>query len=338
MKQITRALTIFLVIAAIAGATILAGPAGVKEVDDGIAKAKDLKKLKQYTEAIELLKGLLEKYPAENYDIGKELAILYGKTEEFDKGMAIWETGHKKGYYYFIIPRSADYKAYLKQKKFKDIFRNDHIIRKKVNDNTPLTYEVVTPKNYSKTKKYPAFFILHGGGSTIARAKKNWTSNSLTNDFIVVFLQSYIHYDMHTYGWKSSDPKTREGIKRCYDEIIANYPVDTSKVAIGGISAGATTAIDIVFADIIPTNGFITVCPGKPTDFKEEGIKSAAGSGKKGIIVAGEKDFYRPKQDEMINGFNKLGFKYLYTVIPGMGHDYPKDFPTWIDTAIQRLF
>jgi dienelactone hydrolase len=333
-----KALTVFFMIVTFTGATLLAGPMGSKEVEDGIAKAKSLKKLKQYKEAIELLTGLMEKYPAEDYDIGKQLAILYGMNEEFEKGMAIWEAGHKKGYYYFIIPRAADYKAYLKQKKFKDIFRHDHVIRKKVNDKNSVKYEVVTPKNYTKKKKYPVFFILHGGGSTIARAQKNWTSNTLTDDFIVVFLQSYIHYEMSTYGWKSSDPKTREEIKRCYDEITAKYAVDTSKAIIGGISAGATMAIDIVLTDTIPVNGFITACPGKPKEFKDDTIKAAAEAGKKGIMVAGEKDFYRPKQDQMINAFDKLGFQYLYTVIPKMGHSYPENFSTWIDIAIQRMF
>lgn len=338
MKHILKALTVFLMIITFTSATLVAGPSGVKAVEDGLAKAKNLHKLKQYQEAIELLTGLLEKYPAEDYLIGRDLAILCGKAGEFDKGMAIWEAGHKKGYYYFIIPRSADYKAYVKQKKFKDIFRNDHIIRKKVNDQSSVQYEVVTPKNYTKTKSYPVMFILHGGGSTIARAKQNWISDSLNNRFIVVFLQSYIHYDMLTYGWKSSDPKAREEIKRCYNEVMAKYPVDKSKVIIGGISAGATMAIDIALTDTIPVKGFITVCPGMPKDLKDEEIQAAAKAGQKGIMVAGEKDFYRPKQEQMINAFNKLGYQYLYTVIPNMGHDYPENFSSWIDTAIQRMF
>ncbi len=338
MKHMIKLLVIACLMAALTGASILAVPTGAKEVEEGIAKAGNLKKLKQYREAVDILNKLLEKYPAEDYDIGRELAILYGKTEEFDKGLEIWENGHKKGYYYFIIPNSDDYSSYVKQKKFKEIFKRDHIIRKEVNDKTPVSYETVLPKTYSKSRTYPVFLILHGGGSTIARAKANWKSHILDDEYIQVFLQSYIHYDMHTYGWKSSDPRTREEIKRCYAEIVENYSVDQSRVVIGGISAGATMAIDIAFTGIIPITGFIAVCPGKPTEFKTEGIEAAVKAGKKGILIAGETDFYRPRQEEMINAFNKLGFKYLYTVIPGLGHDYPADFPAKIDIALRRLF
>jgi len=55
-------------------------------------------------------------------------------------------------------------------------------------------------------------------------------------------------------------------------------------------------------------------------------------------MLAGQNDYYLPKQDEMIKIFTSEHIDYLYKTIRGMGHEFPKQYDIIINDALNYLF
>jgi tetratricopeptide (TPR) repeat protein len=286
-----------------------------------------LKKQNNYEEAIKFLHKNSEKIPENEFEISKELAFLYGKIGRYEKSFEIWQEGHRKGFFYGIFPHFPVYEPFKNYDNFKFIVKEDMRIRKDALDKSKIKYEVILPIDYDSQKLYPLMIILHGGGSTIEKAKLNWKSGILNRDYIQVFFQSYLFYDMKSFGWGIADQKARKEIKQSYHEILQEFNVDRNIIITGGISAGAYTAMDLALNNIIQVKGFIAVCPDiEMKDFDVQKIVEAGRIGMKGIIISGENDYSLKRQKEIVDIFKDVQFPHQFHVIPNMGHEYPDHF------------
>ena len=184
----------------------------------------------EYDEALKLVQGVWGQFPERRFDLSRELLYLYRKTEQYERwGLTVWEKGHRQGFFYMIIPTMKQYEPFAGFDKFAAIAEEDKRLREAALEKSQTIFEVVLPQGYSEKETYPLLIVLHGGGSNIERAKKHWHSPLLGEKYIVVFIRSYLHYDSETFGWKVFDPRAREDIRRCFDEIAAQYRVDTAR-------------------------------------------------------------------------------------------------------------
>lgn len=287
-----------------------------------------------YTDAIKILEKAKLQYLEHNYEIVKNLALLYGKIGNFDESFKLWNEGHNKGYFFGLFSHFPIYKPYKEFSQFNSICEKDMQLRKDSLVNSKTTYEIKSPKNFNPQLKYPLLIVLHGGGSSIKKEKGYWNSEILNNNFIVAFAQSYLYYDMKTFGWKINDDRARNDLRKCYDEILENFLIDTSKVIIAGISAGAYTAMDISINKFFPTTGFFAICPDVTADdFEMEIIRNAKLSGVRGVIISGENDFALSNQKQLLKKFNAVDFHHIFDIVSGTGHEYPNDFENKIDAA-----
>ncbi len=197
-------------------------------------------------------------------------------------------------------------------------------------------YRVITPDNYDPDKGYPLLLVLHGENSTLEDMIPHFQLDKYRGDYLLGFLQS-TERSMFGFTWQNGTEKDWQEIEYCYRHIIDEYSVDADRVIIGGFSAGGTMAIDIMLNEVIPVLGFVAGCPGKPTDLNAAALQRAAKAGKKGVIIAGEKDYCLNEQREMAHAFQNAGFKYLYTVIPGIGHRPPDNLPRLLDKAVEFI-
>jgi predicted esterase len=293
--------------------------------------------LEKYTEAIDLIKSVYGLFPEDDFELTRSHALFCRMAGLYEECMDVLDAGHKKGYFYFIIPQMKKYEAFAEFERSDDIVKEDARLREEANQESKTLMEVETPDDYSPDRKYPLLIVLHGGGSSIERAKIHWHSPKLSNEYIVAFLQSYMHMDLITYGWRTSDQRAHEDIKRIHDELMNDYSVDSTRIVIAGISAGGSMALDLAINNIIPVTGVFGVCPGKPQDFEPASLDAAGRKKVRAYILGGETDFYLPSQNEMAGAFKTSGLKYEQVVIDSLGHDYPEDFSRWIDTALDFL-
>ena len=63
----------------------------------------------------------------------------------------------------------------------------------------------------------------------------------------------------------------------------------------------------------------------------------AKAAGIKGVIISGETDRYRPRQEAMVEIFRQIEFPHRFDIIEGMGHEYPKDLSRRLDEALTYL-
>ena len=294
-----------------------------------------LEKEDQYDSALVIVEDNWHTYPDHEFELMKELEYLYRKTEQYEKSLDLFKSGHNKGYFFLLHPNLPKYAPYVEYEGFVDLVETDTELRTAAIDSAETIYEIVLPQNYYYNKDYPLFFILHGGGSSLQKAKERWViPDEIKTDYIIAFVQSYLYYDSNTFGWRSYDERTREDISRIYDEITSRYQIDTATVYIGGMSAGGTAAMDFAINHIIPIKGVFGVCPGKPQEFDEEKVAEVNKFGLKIMMVAGEDDQYRTRQEEMERIFIKQNIPYKYIIIPGMGHDIPDDLcERWIEAV-----
>jgi len=304
----------------------------IDSFDKYIETVNGFEEIKNYEEAIKLTNQVWNDFPDKKFELIKEMEYLNKKTNRYIDNLNLWKNGHTQGYFFLLNKQMKQYEPYLEYSIFDSLVVYDRNLRDSALKKSKSIYELFLPANYSSKQDYPLLIILHGGGSNIEKAKKRWELiDRLKSDFIIVFIQSYRHYDSKSYGWKSSDTRTHNDIKEIFSEISSNYSIDNSRIIIGGTSAGGTMALDLAFSYIIPVNGLIIFCPGIPKDFtiKHDLIESI-----KVYMLAGQDDYYQPKQLEMIDIFAKNRVDYRYKIIEGMGHGFPKEYEPIIIDAL----
>ncbi|MFA4853457.1 MAG: prolyl oligopeptidase family serine peptidase [Bacteroidales bacterium] len=105
-------------------------------------------------------------------------------------------------------------------------------------DSTLQPYSIKIPENFDRNKKYSLFVMLHGSGSD----DQGMLYNSLTeNNFIEI--APFGRGTSNCFTTDSAEVDVREAI----DDVIKNYPIDTSKIIIAGFSMGGYGAYRIFY-------------------------------------------------------------------------------------------
>jgi len=205
------------------------------------------------------------------------------------------------------------------------------------NEPPPAKYVVLVPAGYGSGTRYPVFFALHGAGSYKEDMMATWRSPGLLGSYVVAYVESSEKAPGGGFTWSQNIAQARDQIRACYWNLCMGYSIDTTRVVVGGFSAGGAMAIDLFLTRTVPAKAFICGCPGKPLSFSREAAEAAARREGRGVIIAGEDDFFREDQLEMLGVFEEEGLPCEYMVVPGVGHEFPPDFPDLLDTALDSL-
>jgi len=216
----------------------------------------------EYAQALDFLKAHRSHYPEKYFLLLKEEIYLREKLSMFSENMALFKEGHDRGYFFFMHPGIRAFDPYKEMEGFDSLSATDLQLRRDANAQSELLYQVVFPKNHPWNTHLPVCLIFHGGGSNLQKVREHWHSPTLDAECIKVYIQSYLHYDSETFGWRSGDERSFREIDELYQQLREEYPVDTASLFVAGISAGGTFAIDLAIRQIIPVSGFLVFCPG----------------------------------------------------------------------------
>lgn len=267
-----------------------------------------------------------------------ELADLYISTKQLDKCLNMYENLINSGISVFFQIRGNTYP------RFNDVFKNDerfHSLLKKnnelvekANETATAEYYIQKPTNYDENKKYPLMMIFHGGVGNIQDQQHFWKSSKLDEEYLVAFVQgrSFMYTLKRRFG---NNGKT--DIKNIYKDIVNNYMIDTTKVILGGPSAGGMLSIDLAINNHLPAQGLILAFPVKPQAFGADEIYEAGINGLRVSMVCGENDWALKSQKEMSVLFDKLDVPNRIVVFSDSGHEYPDDFSNQILKSIEFI-
>jgi poly(3-hydroxybutyrate) depolymerase len=288
-------------------------------------------------EALSLLEDGLKRFPEREFEIKSEMALVYGQLGQHRKSIEIWRAGHAKGLFYGLFPQFDWLRPFEEFPEFQNIMERDRALREEAERTATMRYEVDTPASYLADYRYPIFIVLHGGMGNIERARTYWRSKVLLRDYLVAWIQSSRPMSSRGYGWRGRDPKMRAELRKIYDEIVSKYPVDPKRVLSGGMAAGGMMSLDAVVHNVLPMTGYVVNCPIVPPDFEDAMADQVRERGIRGVMISGEKDYGLPRLKEMVEVFAKAGVRYRLTVVPGMGHAIPDNFPARLDKALAEV-
>ena len=255
----------------------------------------------------------------------KERIAGHEEQGQFHENLALFQEGHRKGYFYFLHPALPALKPYLDLPGFSELMEADRILYDSALEASNTLYSIKLPEDFRQDGSYPLMLIFHGGNSKLQRLEKHWNQKYLDSTCIKAYLQSYRHFDSFSFTWRSGDPRSDIELQQIYGEILDKYPVDTSRILLAGISAGANYATGMALRGILPAHGIIAFCPGLPQVFRQACEPASLHTSFRMYILGGEHDFYLEQQQELMAHLDRLRIPYAYVQVKGMGHQYPED-------------
>ena len=299
-------------------------------------KAEELYDLEKFSEAIEFLEPAFEEFPEQYFFIAWRVLVCYRNMGQFEKCLQIVDGGVKRGYFFNLQWKSWDP---IREVDGADpILAENGRLKTEAEKVARVRYEVHLPDGYTQENHCPLFLAMHcdsGFFGNIDEHRRRWKPDAMLRcGFIVVYLQSSQLLSSEGSEWEGNFQQARKDIRQCYDEVTANYAVDTEKVIASGFSGGASASIDIALKDIFPVKGFIALGPDKPEDFSKELCEIARQRGTRGVIMEGEETCNNPGLQEMESVFKEVGFPYKLIINKGIGHWYPDDLAKKLDKAI----
>ncbi len=292
----------------------------------------------KYAEAAALLEKALDLFPDHLRANTYNLALMYVRTGNIDKGLEALGKGLAGGVWYGKYDFFADVWKPLKESDgFREIERRNEILRLEAQKNVKPKLIVTVPEGAAPGRKFPLFIALHGGGENVDVFKPQWTSPLLQKEFIVAYPQSTFLVAPDGYNWTEDVVLSLREIRAVYDKVLGEYPVDPDEVIVGGFSSGGVASLEIVLNDIFPVRGFIALCPARPDDFTPEKVTAARKRGTRGTILTTEMDGRLDAQKEMARVMKAAGLLQEFIVAPNVGHWYPDDLAERIDAAIAGI-
>lgn len=267
------------------------------------------------------------------------LGGLYMETKQFDKYLDKCEDLINSGVSVFFEFRGNTYPGYTQALENNERFvslleKNNKLVAEKNEINTA-EYFVQKPDNYDINKVYPIMMIFHGGIGNIQDNQHYWKSKKLKQEFLVVYVQgrNYFSFLKRRFGAEGI-----EDVKNIYAKIKEDYLIDSTRVLLGGPSAGGSLSIDLAINKHISAQGLVLAFPVKPRAFGADEILDAGIKGLMVSMICGENDWALGLQKEMSVIFDKLDVRNRIVIYPEIGHEYPDDFEEQIFKSIEFIF
>jgi predicted esterase len=293
---------------------------------------------KEYAEAARILEKALTRFPDHLHANAFNLALMYVQLEEHEKAVKALVYGLDHGVWFGKYEMSSDLWAPLEGKEsFEALKRKNEAKRQEAQKSVLPKLEVLVPDDFDKNRKYPLFIALHGGGENIDVFMPQWTSDTLKKEFIVAYPQSSQLVSMTGYSWTEDIELAKKEVKKAYDKVLQDFPVDSSRVIIGGFSSGGVASLEAILDETVPAIGFVVLCPARPDGFTAGKIREVKARGIRGTLITTEMDPRLPEQKEMAAIMKAEGLGHEFIVTPNIGHWYPGNLQELIDAAIAHI-
>lgn len=296
-----------------------------------------LVKEEKFQQAADLLESMLKKHPDHFLANSYNAAYVYGRMGRFDEGLRLLEGALAKELWFgqWDFEDNA-WDGFRALPGFQQVVERSRLSQVEVAKTATMKLEVSLPAGYNPAQSYPLFLALHGGGENLADFRPHWTSERLRKEFLVAYVQSSQVANMTGFHWQDIDITTRD-LNAAIQQLTLKYSIDRSQILVGGFSSGGFAALTVSLKGLLPTRGFVALCPAPPDSITQDDIRKAREQGIRGTIITSEMDGRLAKQRELANRLRDAGFQYQFRVTPQIGHWYPDDLAARIDQALEHI-
>jgi dienelactone hydrolase len=196
--------------------------------------------------------------------------------------------------------------------------------------------DVHVPRDLRRGEVVPLMLVLHGDPGNLAKIRDAWPTGAIVSrGIIVAYVQSSQLRSTSRYVWMADPAVARADVRAAFRDLCQRHSVDTSLVILAGFSAGATTALDLVFGQMVPAVGFIGLCAGDiPEHFTRERGEAAKERGVRGVFFEGEENWPDDEEEKMLQTMQEVGLPIELVINKGIGHSAPHDFPEKMERAL----
>lgn len=288
----------------------------------------------QFTEAVEILKDALERYPDHLEANAYNLALCYAAQGAPQEAMEALQYGLDRGVWYGIwVFEGPLWQSVRDLPAFAEVDAQNEAGRQAAQAHARPVLEVKLPEGYTPERSWPLFVALHGGRENLATFVPAWTSDLLQREFVVAYLQSSQVASMEGFSWMDYDLARRE-VEDAVRSVAEDYAVNLEEVIVGGFSAGGRTTLAMAMDEQgLAMQGFVVLCPPCPDGWVEK-VETAAAKGLCGALLSTEMDPRLGEQKEMVKALQDAGLPVQCVITPNIGHWYPENLGTLIDEAI----
>ncbi len=188
----------------------------------------------------------------------------------------------------------------------------------------------------NEAKQSPVLITLHGQASTAAADLAHW-EKACPLGWLVAAIQSSQLAWPGAYAWNDREQAQEEVVGQ-FENLCGQYPVDRSRVIIGGFSQGAALAIRLTLNGSIRARGFLSVAPGViDRQLLTAWADTTRDHAVRGYLIAGGRD----RRNEFFKQTSKFlpehGIPCQMEGHPELGHEFPTDFEKSLKKGLRFL-
>jgi predicted esterase len=191
----------------------------------------------------------------------------------------------------------------------------------------------------SERDRIPVLMALHGRDQRADDFVPHWEGATALGWLLALPTSSLI-LSPDGSGWDDRELADRD-LAWAYEQTKAAHPIDPGQIVIAGFSQGGATAIRMALkGNPIPARAFLVVAPSsvrEPPDVLEKWSDAAAKKGVRGWIFTGERDYSLASTRELHERLVAAGVATEFTIGSNLGHEFPKDFPARLESALRLL-
>jgi predicted esterase len=189
----------------------------------------------------------------------------------------------------------------------------------------------ILPPELPSSGKYPLLITLHGRNGNKESDLFQWEL-ARQRGWLVLLAQSTQPVFQGAYHW--DDPlRGLEDLLFYQEQVSQKYEIDPQRRVIAGFSQGSGMAIYTAVKGYLPVRGFI----GIGTWWADAGELAGERKNVRGYFITGEKDHTLDRAREIQDVLRKNNIRFGEEVHADIGHEFPADFASSFDKAIQFI-
>lgn len=296
----------------------------------------------KYSEALAQLQEVAVRFPDYEPQLTAWQAMLHSLKGDPQTGIALLQTALAKNYWYPPAlfendPDAERLRALPEYAELRAAFQS-----RMETARAAASPDILIIEPQGVEEPWPLLIALHGNNQN-ARISCEYWWHAASAGWLAALPQSSRVNGVDYYVW-NDNATTASEVKAHATALHAHYPTVPAETILGGFSRGAEAALILALTGEVPAAGFVAVSPGGPLTTSPEACAALLADnpppeGLRGAIVVGEDDpiSYNGalRLAEILGGY---GVACWLDSIPGLDHNYPRNFNAHLDHALDFIF
>jgi acetyl esterase/lipase len=305
----------------------------------------DLSAAKKHEDALTLAIQIAERFPERAAESSYLLACAHERAGHDEEALQTLEAALARGngWQNSLLLWSPSLRPLRDSPRFHGILARSKALMDKLEADTRVTVAVLPPKSPRMATAPPLLLALHGGADFPGEHDGYWAAATRLGVLVAV-AQSSQRRSTDTFWWGAppepfDNERSVRDVKAAYDEVSATFSFDATRVVLGGFSQGAVLAVTLALQNRpFPVRGLACVGPGvEDLEPLLPLMEPAAARGLRAWILAGEKERGLDSVTRLAQELTLRGIPCELDIVPGLGHEFPEDFGTRIQSGLSFL-